>query len=543
MDSKKFNLNLGTFQDSVLFRSLFIFFFISYFVQAAVTAESAQTAGCEFMLSINDWRATAFIGLIIGILLVGFMYMYGSTIDNSFISKSKNEFYQLVFTALILVSITAIVGFMCSDVVSDLFGKEGPTFIAAESYLSRLSGYLGKTTIAIGAIGASLQLLSTVSVEGYATPSKTFEILSDPIKYVSDSTFVLYGIALSAYLLTVVQLHIIKIVPYLTLFFLVPIGLVLRSILPFRKFGGALLGAGISLYILIPFVLLLNQAMVDKYVNSDEIFEKLSCTNNFDCYSHMCEFDQSKNLKLCSPLKDVGQPCETDDQCQSGYCEQTSSGKNCSSCGGEGSVAIRCCEGFVKNPITGKCEIGKANGVECTKDSECISGICNSTSQVYSTIYVGDRTVSNEIEGGKVCIPKKSNGEKCGDWRECASRACTGAAPNEVCTKTILTESDVNYLLAASYAISETSPSAQFQVLDTQTTLLTSSYSQTIVGSASSDSTISESIRKLFDLVVVSFIAGILLPILNLTVISKGIRGLSSALGSEMDIASIWKII
>ena len=543
--------NRGTFEFS--FRSLVLFLLFSAFAHAAITAESSEIAGCNFALSISDWRAISFLGLMLSTVLIGFMYMYGSAIDSSFIARAKNEFYQVIFTALILVSFTAIVSFMCGDTLSDLFGKEGSSFAAAESYLTKLSSYLSNTAIAIGVMGSALGSLSSVSVKKYYVASKSFEVLSNPISYMSDSSFALYFIAITAYVLTTAQLHVIKIIPYVSLFFLVPIGIVLRSIIPFRRFGGALLGTGIGLYVLIPFVLLLNGAMVDKYVASDRVFETLSCTSDFDCYSHICEFDSERNLQLCSSLKTIGQACETDDQCQSGYCEQTVSGKNCSSCGGDGIVAARCCEGFIKNPATGKCEIAKSNGETCTNNNECISGLCSEISGIYSTIHVGsiddptafsDDEITNEASGQKMCVPKKSIGESCTDWRECASRACTGIYPNEACSSTIKTEDDTNYLIAAAYMVSGASPSTQFQVLDSFPTTFTGSSSQNIVGiSTDSESTITKYIKKLFDLAVMSFIAGILLPLLNLTIISKGVKDLSGALGSEMDIASIWKII
>ena len=517
---EKQRMNTGILQ-----KALFVTLFLSAIAfSAPVTAEGAQTAGCQFMLSFDDWRITAFLGLILGIILIGFIYMYGSAVDNSFIARAKNELYQIIFTAVLLVSITAIVGFMCDDVIADLFGLDGSTYAAAETYLTKLSSFLGYSVIGIGALGSSLQILSGTGIsDGYVPVSKTLQLISDPVGYFSKSTFVLYGIILTAYLLTIVQLHVIKIVPYMALFFLIPIGIVLRSIFPFRKFGGALLGTGIAIYVLIPFVLLLNHTMVNTYIDQPSI-ASLTCTDDSQCFSHMCRYDQVAAVSKCVPLKTTGESCEADDQCQSGYCIQTASGKNCSACGTEGSSELPCCEGFVKNPATGKCELAKKNGESCTENKECISGICTESPIIYSTLSAGTEINLNQNDGGKICVPKKSNGDACSVWTECVSRFCTGVAPNKACNSTIMTEDDTNYLIASAYSSYTGSVSSQLQILE-------------FVGD------IKTYVKKTIDWAVVSLIAGILLPILNLTVISKGMKDLSGALGSEMDLASIWKLV
>jgi len=117
---------------------------------------------------------------------------------------------------------------------------------------------------------------------------------------------------------------------------------------------------------------------------------------------------------------------------------------------------------------------------------------------------------------------------------ECISRSCSLIQGVKKCKQTIINPEDYDYFSSLISSYNSLSYSVEFS--NSQSTFISG-------GSAQTGSIFSSLIQKVIDFVVIAFVAGILFPILNLTLISRGIRDLSSALGSEMDIASIWRIL
>lgn len=513
------------FKSALLIIFLLVFFSSFSLALTVQDIESSLYKGCNFSLSLDDWRVVSAIGLLISAILIAGMYMYGSVIDKSFKEIAKNEFFQLFFTVIIFIFFAFIVQLLCSDIISDIFGFQGSSYSVSFSYLSQLSSYLGKGLLFVG---VAVAVLNPVAYAIGKTDS-VFSFLSEPVSYLSDSIFFIYGIILTAYILTLSQINLLLLIPTICLMFLIPIGLILRSFLPFRRFGGALLGAGIGLFLFIPLSLIFNNALFNAYIN-DPIFLPFSCTDNSDCFSHICEPSPTPGLNVCKPLKADNEICTSDDECRSGYCKQISQTeeKRCSACGLEGSDNPICCEGYAKGQDN-KCHLLKLNGEQCISDNDCISGLCR------------------EQLGVNVCVPKKKVGEECVSDRECISRSCVLQPGKSVktCKQTILNPEDRDYFvsLISKYG----SVSYIVSISESQSIFITDSLplnlSENLYEKGEVRSYITSIFQKIIDVVVITFIAGIVLPILNITLISRGVRDLSSTLGSEMDIASIWKIL
>jgi hypothetical protein len=466
------------------------------------------SSSCSLALSLDDWRVISAIGLLLSAILIAGMYMYGSVIDESFKARAKNEMFQLFFTLIILIFFSFIIQLLCSDLITDIFGLTGSSFSASYNYLSNLSSYIANGLVITGIAGSTISFLADRDI---------FSLFSDPISYLADSTFVIYGILLTAYIVTISQINLLPLLSILSLKFLIPIGLVLRSILPFRRFGGALLGAGIGLLLFIPLALIFNSLMFNVYISAPSVVP-FQCQDNSDCFSHMCVNSQTPGLKVCRPLKADGESCNSDSECRSGYCglvPGSVSAKQCLSCGLESSTNPLCCEGYKKGN-DGKCHLLRANGEMCSSDNDCISGLCR------------------EQAGINVCVPKKQVGQECNSDNECISRSCGLIQGVKKCKQTIMNPEDYDYF--SSLISNYNSVSYSIQYSQSQSTIVSG-------GSAPTGSFFSSLIQKVIDFVVIAFVAGILFPILNLTLISRGIRDLSSALGSEMDIASIWRIL
>lgn len=520
---------------------VFIIFMLAsglIFASQLQTIQSANTQACSFILSTDDWRVLSLISLLISSVFVAAMYLYGSVLDSSFIGKAKNEFFQIIFTGIILIFFVFIVQLMCSNLISEIFNINESPYVASYQYLDNLSTFIRNQAYIIGGAATALSFLSSVEIGGkqisgtnYGTTSTLFSFLSDPVSYFGDSLFMIFGSLMLAYVTTISQINILAIVPYLTLIFLIPAGIVLRSLYPFRKFGGALLGLGIGLYIFIPIVLLFNSLLISNYISSNNVDLSLHCSDNSDCYSHICAYSPQIGFNVCQPLKNASQTCTQDLECKSQKCMNGI----CVDCGGEGSINPICCKGYVRNQTTQKCELALPNGQQCNSNDQCISGICDVK------------------DGTKQCIPKKLIGEQCNSDEECVSHSCVGIAPNKKCKQTLLSDEDRQIVLSE-YAIYTTYSSSEKEMFEVIT-----SGASTITGIVS-DQDISQSIQsqvslnpqsksmgffyeKLIAPVVIVFIAGVLLPLLNISLISYGVSDLSSTLGEEVEIASIWRLI
>ncbi|MEM3369576.1 MAG: hypothetical protein QXE90_01850 [Candidatus Micrarchaeia archaeon] len=511
-----------------IFIILFIFLVASIFAQStqiekAKKIEDLNKEACEFTLTSGDWRVLSAIGLLLSAVFIAGLYLYGSIIDSSFINKAKEEMFQLFFTLAIIIFLVFLVQtFMCSDIISSIFNLNDPPYIASYNYLSSVKNYIISATIKMSTLGSSLSLIASFeyTLDSSITKSGLFGALINPISYFADASLAIFSSLASAYMVILVMINILMIMPLISLKFFVPIGIVFRSIYPFRKFGGGLLGIGIALFIFIPIVILLNNLLVGSYISEPIKELSLQCQDNSDCYSNICEYNQTLGIKVCNAMKEAGEVCRNDFECQSGFCN--SSSKKCMFCVSEGftTEGLPCCKGLIFNSTTKKCEAGKLIGQDCSNDNECILSVC----RVNST-------------GSKVCTELKKIGESCNLDEDCISRRCIGIAPNKVCERSIITEEDQNSIYVSVSAFSSIMPEDAQQII-TELELSRFNFEDN-----EGKTYIDKAFDYLFKDIVITFIVGIVLPLLNLTIIAKATSDLSQALGQEIETASIWRLI
>ncbi|MEM4133633.1 MAG: hypothetical protein QXO35_00200 [Candidatus Micrarchaeia archaeon] len=518
--------------DFIKSRKIFIFLFLflvtSIFAQStqiekAKKIEDLNKEACEFTLTSNDWRVLSAIGLLLSAVFIAGLYLYGSVIDSSFINKAKEELFQLFFTLVIIIFLAFIVQtFMCSDIISSIFNLNDPPYIASYNYLSSVKNYIISAAIKMGALGSSLSLISSFEykLDSSIAKSGLFGALINPISYFSDASLAIFSSLASAYMVILIMINILLIMPLISLKFFIPIGIVFRSIYPFRKFGGGLLGIGIALYIFIPIVLLLNNLLVGSYIYEPIKELSLQCQDNSDCYSHICEYNSTLGIKTCNPMKKEGEICRNDFECQSGFCDPSS--KRCIKCVSEGFISegLPCCNGLILNSTTKRCELGKLPGQNCIFNSDCVLSFCKT-----------------DISGIRTCTSLKKIGESCMFDEECISRRCIGIAPNKVCGRSIITEEDQSSIYASVSAFSSIMPEDAQQII---TELELSRFN---FENSEGKTYIDKAFDYLFKDIVITFIVGIVLPLLNLTIIAKATSDLSQALGQEIETASIWRLI
>lgn len=195
---------------------------------------------CDITLSIGDWRAVAAVVMMLSAVLVAAMYMYGSIFDDSFTMKAKSEIFQLVVTAVILLTVVGIVQFMCSPAIPALVGYDAPNaYNEANHYLSRLSNYTFTSFFVVGTVTGIVSTVSGMNIIGKGTD--VLKIDTNAIKgrfgqgfltslsMLKESMNALIGTVIVAYLALLLQIQILKFIPIFTLTVLLPAGLILRG--------------------------------------------------------------------------------------------------------------------------------------------------------------------------------------------------------------------------------------------------------------------------------------------------------------------------
>jgi MYXO-CTERM domain-containing protein len=158
---------------------------------------------------------------------------------------------------------------------------------------------------------------------------------------------------------------------------------------------------------------------------------------------------------------ELGQPCEANDDCNSGLCATTAAGSVCSqSCDGFNTTSCPAgfyCDGEASGVCgTGLCLAGAAGaaplGATCAADTDCASLMCDGT--VCSTPCRPDASVS-ACAMGFVCRPGAAPGcgacrseadlgqpgDACGINEDCASGLCAVLGDQTFCTE-ICSETD-----------------------------------------------------------------------------------------------------
>ncbi|MEM2974686.1 MAG: Dickkopf N-terminal cysteine-rich domain-containing protein, partial [Candidatus Micrarchaeia archaeon] len=230
-------------------------------------------------------------------------------------------------------------------------------------YLSELSTWTQRayksTFWTLGAINYIQDIFGT------SGPKRTFGELLNIFTLSINNVFALL---LTSYIVTVAQIFLLKYIQYFALLYLIPIGVVMRSLFPFRKFGGALIGIAVALLFFLPLLLTLNAFIMDvKFDMNIEISTK--CTVNENCCSHVCVNGE------CQTKLGIGENCISDLQCESGICHPSS--KICIACkqlGDTCSAPSKCCKGLTCKE--GLCVLAKNLGEQCEEHWDCQSRSC-----------------------------------------------------------------------------------------------------------------------------------------------------------------------
>jgi hypothetical protein len=489
-------------------RSISLFFII--FIIQFITLNNA-TSVCEasgdivriggekiFEINWSNWRIWIAIALAISVLIVTILYFVSSFLrDEGLKARARGEVFQLLATACISIFFVAFFQFLCSPIIPSIFGFSENVFDKSESYLSNMASW---TRFTFYEIFFSLSLQNwydSFSEKSAGKNPLTWGFAGGLSNIVPKALLTMFLFCYMSANMHVQLLHFLQ--PY-TLMFLIPVGITLRSFFPFRRFGGALLGAGIALIVILPLLILLNALIVGVYFEKSELLD-INCNSNNECLSKVC----NQTTHRCDTSLAIGEECDQiigNWQCASGRCIN---GK-CADAASLKDVGEQCmhdndCKSPLwcddSNPSNPHCSNPLPIGEICFKDTMCGAPgdmFCNST---------------------HYCQQAKLVGEECEKDEECGTLRCVGTAPYKKCEAAKFDQRQIT-----------------IEIGKTATG-----------GNVVNKFSIWKILYIPIQYITLALVAAVFLPLLNFLLLSRAVKDFSSFFGAEIDIASIYRVL
>jgi hypothetical protein len=479
----------------------------------------------NFSLDWSNWRILVAVGLMISAALVGMLYMFASVMkDEGLMARARTEISQIILTAVLSVFFIVFVEFLCSSSVPPaLLGlPQGNLFDNAENYLNDISSYTRSGFQTVFFFTSFLTFYDSYSEKSAGQNALTWGFAGG-LKNLAPKAFM--TMFLFAYLSASLHIYLLRFILIYSLMFLIPAGIILRSIFPFRRYGGALLGAGITLCVFFPFLLLLDSVMMGAYFQNPD-FLNIECTNNLECLSKICgsasAVNPSMHGNMCYPVLSAGEKCDDeigDWQCGSGRCVK----KEIVAAGGSST-----------DKVCANVDQLRVEPEDCLTDSDCTiqlwckipeSGHRGKCTKSLDTDAACTRHGQCGMPGMAFCDPITRSCKKalptvasCNDNIECASLYCDRPADSNE-KQCLEVKADYRQLAVD---IGKTTPSS---------------------GNLLAKISPITALNKITQPVIIALFGGVILPLINFMLLSRTMKDLSGFFGAEMDIASIYRIL
>ncbi|MEM2174421.1 MAG: Dickkopf N-terminal cysteine-rich domain-containing protein [Candidatus Micrarchaeia archaeon] len=466
----------------------------------------------------GDWFNLSIIALFISIGFISLYFMYGSISNNEEIkAKCQIEYIQILLTALVIVLIVPIINFACNDAAGRSLGINENLIDYTEKYFKLLQNYSIKANFEAFKVFSVMALFSSFEPPG-KTPFSvglSFGVI-ESVDLLKASYSFLFSILQGSYIITIANRFIIYYSVILSLYYFIPLGIVMRSFFPIRRFGGGLLGIGISLIIFLPLLFALNALILSSYFSNkiSEFFPEMSCKTHEECYSKVCDIE----MGVCvQPLKDNEVCFNESDQSHTQQIFNT--------------MDLRCASGrciiYQTYPLIQKCAMKEQllpKGSVCRHDNECMVG-------TYCNASLG-------IEG--ICRTTKEIGESCSRHRECEKGRGERACINNICniTKSVGEDCSDDYECSSLYCKNGKCEESKmsFEVIDVE------KIKEANVGRPPK-SFLSNLIGKMFSSISMILLACYALPLINYMFLGFVMRDLSSFFGMGITLEDIYRLI
>jgi len=511
------------------------------------------TACIEQFSGWTDWGALVIIAAFISLAYVVLLYFGGKIIsDESVVASAKEDMFQVAGTLIIVLIIVGAVKFLCNQSIAEvLLFKDKNLFEAAGGYLENTANWAKSDTLwALGIfwmLNISESLVENINPDSPVIP----EGVAESFGFFADRVTLFFSVPFLAYVSILLHLQLLHFVQPLTLNIFLPIGIILRAVAPFRRFGGALIGIAIGLLFMFPFLVALNAVLLQSYFTDHTLTDTdLKCSNSMECLSKVCstriggggttiipsQIGSAGGVTMTSAVteaywdgpcvnkKNVGESCglvlaaedyglNGDWQCSSGRCVD---GK----CANESTL-----KGTGGTCLSDKdCNIGLWCDVPASAGS-ALTGTCKEAKTIYSQ-------QTNPIKP-ETPIDKCSRDSQCGVPGEayCSGAYCEIALGlNTACNSNEQCQS----LLCVNHGCAAVKISGEEFLYETQTRTKSN-----FLGAIS----ITKKLSDLTSFFVLSVLAGFVVPLINFIILSRAIRDLSGFLGGEIDLASLYTIL
>ncbi|VVB66381.1 Uncharacterised protein [Candidatus Gugararchaeum adminiculabundum] len=233
---------------------------------------------------VTDWQGLAIVGMFITFCAISAIYMLGQMFRNPNITAwSRLEIYQAIISAMIIVLISVSITAACSTNIGDMMSFSGLTFPASAKVLPSDTYFDAATKELVAMRNLNYVFYDMVRAdvgeqEKQATRSEYkciilcgifqggYSIQPGAGLYSRIGALTMAMSSLQLSLFTVLfQLWVLKYLEIGALLILLPLGTFFRSMPFLRGFGSALIAITIGLFLLYPFLIVLNGLMIGNF--------------------------------------------------------------------------------------------------------------------------------------------------------------------------------------------------------------------------------------------------------------------------------------
>jgi hypothetical protein len=483
-----------------------------------------------FKIGWENWRALAIAALMISAGFAAAFYMAGRAIsDSGVVARAKDDLVQAAVTAGSLIILIALVTFLCDSTVAKvlLLGDKN-LFEASGTYLEEAARVVN---------GDMLWLVGTTAIfnfsESFTEAGKTNarEGIAESFGFFADVTVAILTFPYLSYISILTHLQLLKILPHLALAIFLPVGIILRSLSPFRSFGGGLMGIAIVLVFFFPFLITLNAMAMRPYLKSNILSEDLVCSSNKECVTKVCGEPKDFSGTTIKTSDDFAKVVKDISPGAKGIClGKLADGE---ACGMESEVnGDWQCES--KRCVNNKCAIASSlieeNNGPCKGDSDCAGDLwCDvsagaGTCRKQKSVNSQTETCSRDAEcgspgyafcdkgGSDRCLPTLIKGGQCARNEQCGSLWCGSKG---TCESVKDNENQLVYLIQKPEYFHQAEMGFDFV----------------------------KSIGNAVNFIALSITLGLILPLINFMLLSRAAKDISGFLGGEIDLASIYQVL
>ncbi|MCX6778240.1 MAG: hypothetical protein NT157_05150 [Candidatus Micrarchaeota archaeon] len=214
---------------------------------------------------LNGWQALSAIGILLSWLVISLAYMVAGLLGNpQLAARAKNEVYQVIATAIMLACRVGIVTACCTLPPSDMerTARPGNLFEIAAKYLEWVRDLCVSTLSNLmdmnNGLSIALSLMGGFTIYGMGLTAQPFAGLSPLMNVIN----LLMMAILVSLLVTLAQLSVLKFIYAGAINLLLPVGVICRSFPFTREFGGAMMAIALSLFVLYPAMLVLDNVLL-----------------------------------------------------------------------------------------------------------------------------------------------------------------------------------------------------------------------------------------------------------------------------------------